>query len=76
MEYRIINNMENTAIARRSANTRETSQRHELNRRTKQHLFVGSLYVKEVVTKFSNIQSTHSIEKVHFSSFYFTFFCR
>lgn len=69
MEYRIINNMENTAIARQSANTMETSQGYKLNRRTKQHLFVGSLYVKEFVTKVSNIQSTHSIKKVHFLPF-------
>ena len=41
MEYRITNNMENTAIARQFANTIETSQGHKLNGRTKQHLFVG-----------------------------------
>ena len=61
MEYRITNNMENTAIARQFANTMETSQGHKLNGRTKQHLFVELLYVKEVMTKVSNIQSTHSI---------------
>lgn len=77
MEYRITNNMENTAIARQFANTMETSQGHKLKGRTEQHLFVGLLYVKEVMTKVSNIQSTHSIKKVHFLPFMLLFFfCR
>lgn len=74
MEYRITNNMENTAIARQFANTMETSQGHKLNGTTEQHLFVGLLYVKEVMTKVSNIQSTHSIKKVHFLPFMLLFF--
>lgn len=52
----------------------ETSQGHKLNGRTKQHLFVGLLYVKEVMTKVSNIQSTLSIKKVHFLPFILLFF--